>query len=256
MKLAAIYVTWNDWELLALSVANIRPVVDGVIVVASKTSNFGLYDDSYEECAAIYGGELHQWEPRLVSYDVHQNETAKRNFGIDQAKNQGYTHLIMMDSDEFYDREDFIIVKQQVEDLGLNGVVHPLKVLFRHPTLWCNDHTLVPGIQRLTPDLKLGAYKDYPFAYDAQGGANIDPTRRSNIKRGIHMSNIPMYHASWIRKDFSVKIENSAARNNLKKSSIYKDLANAAPGYHCDFYRDTLKECENQFNLPTWDLKM
>ncbi len=58
-----------------------------------------------------------------------------------------------------------------------------------------------------------------------------------------------MFHASWIRYDFNLKIENSAARKNLKNSSIYNDLAKAGVGVYNEFYRDTIKECENIFNL-------
>jgi hypothetical protein len=47
-----------------------------------------------------------------------------------------------------------------------------------------------------------------------------------------------------------LKIQNSSARNNLRKSSIYKDLENAAPEVWNEFYRQTLQECPNYFDLP------
>jgi hypothetical protein len=59
-----------------------------------------------------------------------------------------------------------------------------------------------------------------------------------------------MWHASWIRLDVNLKIDNSAARNNLKKSTIYADLEKAAPGVYNDFYRANLVSCDNHFNLP------
>lgn len=256
MKLCAIFVTWNDWDLLAVSTSNIRPVVDGIIIVASRHSNFGAIDYEFDrQVNERYFADAAIFEPR-PSLRPHENEAAKRNHGLELARRQEYTHFIMMDSDEFYDREEFRLCKKWVEESDLNGIVHPLRVLFGKPTLWCNDHTLVPGIQRITPNVRLGDFKAYPFAYDPLGNAHIDPTRRPSFTDGIHMSIVPMWHASWVRKDFSIKIENSSARNNIKRSTIYDDLRNTKPGYYCKFYRDELKEVPNQFNIPEWELKL
>lgn len=243
MKLCAIYCVWYDWDILEYSVKNIRPVVDGIIIVGSSKSNYGNTEPIRWKTDEVY-----QWEPK-PGYPPHENETAKRNYGLDLARQQEYTHFIMMDADEFYFQDDVRHAKKLMDD-NVNGLVCETVVHFKKSTLYVNDHTLVPFIHRLTPGLKCGNFRDYPFAYDKDHNAHIDPTRRLNITNGVFKAPYVMHHFSWIRKDINVKIENSAARNNLKKSSIYLDWETAAPGVYNEFYRSELLSCDNYFNLP------
>lgn len=241
MKLCAIYNCWADGlDLLPYSLNNILPVVDGVIIIYSLRSNTGNYKEF---------GFKHEDE-RVNLYQYEGTETDKRNFGLVKAKQKGFTHFIIMDSDEFYKQEDVRSEKKRIEENDLNGTVCKLKVIFKKPTLCVDDHTLVPFIHKLRPETQCGNFKYYPFAYDQHGQAHIDPTRRINCFDKIEMSDAVMWHASWIRRDVNLKIENSAARNNLLKSSIYRDLEKAAPGVYNEFYRKELVTCENHFNLP------
>lgn len=254
MRLAACYNVWSDGlDLLRQSIENISPVVDHVIVVWSERSNYGVYSNATLEF--IIKNHLPsnvaflQLEPQ-TDLMPHSNETKKRNFGIEAARKLQCTHFINMDSDEFYIQSEFIKEKEIIEKENLNGLVCRLKVLFKKPTYCLPDHTLVPFIQKLTSTVSVGSFKNYPFTYDKEGGCHIDPTRRPSHTNGISMSDIFMYHASWVRSNFNLKIENSSAKKNLLKSSIYKDLATAAPGVYNEFYRAEIKECENIFNLP------
>lgn len=256
MKLAAIYCVWGDAnDLLKHSIGNIEPVVDGIIVMYSYKSNFGNYKEvDLGDLSLMALSKMHEFkcEPNL-NMSPHENETVKRNVGLKWAKELGYTHFIMLDADEFYDHGEFTIERDYMESHpDVNGMVCKTKVYFKKPTLTVGyDHTLVPFIHKLTLGLRFQLNnKTYPFAYDKEGNAHIDPTRRLNITTGVQWSNITMHHYSWVRSDYDLKIENSAARNNLKKSSIYRDLDKAAPGVYNEFYRAELKECENIFNLP------
>jgi len=250
MRLLAAYNVWADgMDLLAHSVGNILPLVDKVLIVFSNNSNYGHYlpFSSLEPHEKI---QYLNFEPNLHE-SPHINECAKRNAGLRWAKEEGFTHFLGMDSDEFYEAEPFRIEKYRIEKQDLAGTVCPIKVYFKKPTLTVGfDHTLVPFIHKITPGLKFELNnKTYPYAYDPEGHAHIDPTRRLNITQGVELSNVIMHHFSWYRSDYKLKIENSAARNNLRKSSIYEDLKNAAPGVYNQFYRQELKECENIFNL-------
>lgn len=250
MRLVAIYTVWSDCiDLLKPSVENILPVVDEVIIVFSNYSNYGHYIpfmcmDPHAQISYV------NFEPNL-NQSPHVNECEKRNHGLAIAKERGFTHFIGMDADEFYEREPFRIEKYRIERYNMAGAVCPIKVYFKSPTLTAGfDHTLVPFIHKITPGLKFQLNsREYPFAYDKEGHAHIDPTRRLNISSGVEMSSVIMHHYSWLRSDYNLKIENSAARNNLRKSSIYRDLENAAPGIYNEFYRQELKQCENIFNL-------
>lgn len=251
MKTVAIISAWADTkELLPYCVENIRPVVDGVIVVYSEYSNHFNHDDSL--CELVFRKLPCQWiklEPE-IGRSAHDNETRKRNFGLEAAKNQGFTHFIIMDADELYIREEFVAEKQQIERFNLNGLVCPLKVYIKSPTLWCEDHTLVPFIQKLNRHTTIGNFKQYPFNMDKDGNAHIDPTRRINCFDRIQMSSIYMHHFSYVREDIDMKINNSSARLSRSKDNIYADLDNAKPGYVSKLYHRELKECPNYFNLP------
>lgn len=254
MKIACVYSVWGDClDLLSKSVQNILPVVDEVIIIASKTSNFGnVLDYDFEPIPRVH---VYWHEPDL-HHSPADNECTKRNFGLDKAREHGMTHYLGADSDELYEISEFMreytkIRKRIGTDDEIDGMVCRLKTYFKEPTLTIGyDHTLVPFIHKLTPYLryKLDS-KKYPFAYDEQGNAHIDPTRRFNLTEGVVMSEITMHHFSWLRKDFNLKIENSTASRNLKKSSIYRDLENAKEGVYNEFYRTELKKCENLFLL-------
>jgi hypothetical protein len=256
MKLAAIYNVWADGlDLLKPSVENILPVVDEVIIVFSSYSNYGHYIpftclDPHEKIQYV------NCEPNRNN-PPHQNEIDKRNLGLNCAKEQDFTHFLNMDADEFYQQDEFLTEKNFIEKNNVAGMVCGIKVYFKSPTLTVGfDHTLVPFIHKLTPELKFVLNnKSYPFAYDDTGNAHIDPTRRLNLYSNILFSNVVMHHYSWLRSDYNLKIENSAARNNLRKSSIYKDLEDAAPGVYNQFYRKELTECANIFNLPEYETK-
>jgi hypothetical protein len=103
IRLCAIYNVWSDaLDLLEHSIENISPVVDGVIVVWSELSNYGTYDASVKMFADHYPNKkakFYQCEPQKYA-EPFNNERHKRNFGLDKARQLGYTHFIMMDSDE------------------------------------------------------------------------------------------------------------------------------------------------------------
>jgi hypothetical protein len=256
MKLCAIYSIWDDWDLLKISVQNISKVVDGVIIVWSENSNYGEMSKPkvitlWEEYPYKTEFFTYQHEPSL--HHPQHAETRKRNYGLAQAKALGFTHFITMDSDEFYDRYEFIAAKKYLNDNPhLNGLVVESQVYFKSPTLTIGkDVTLVPHIHKLTPTIKHEFNKNYPFAW-INGQIRIDPTRSFNINSGVEMFDCTMHHMSWIRSDYEKKIRNSTARANLTKSSIVHDLVNAQEGEMCHFYGKRLLRVANRFNIPEY----
>src|SRR6185295_12603875 len=130
MKLAAIYCVWDDWDLFFKSRENISKLVDGVILVWSQTSNFGEFNPAD---FSIYKNSF------LVEPDLNlppaENERAKRNFGLDKARELGYTHFIMADADEMYESEPFLKEKERIDREDIDGTVCRVKTYFRTPTL-------------------------------------------------------------------------------------------------------------------------
>jgi len=253
MKLASIIIVWDDWELLHHAAHQMRKLVDQVIVIYSHQSNTG--EVSVPPSGAVPGFALaYRFEPDLNKRPA-DNERAKRNFGIDKARELGFTHFILSDSDEFYDPEMFHVEQQRFHnDPTLEGLVCASKVYFRYPTLTIGlDTTLVPFIHKLTPDIKHVYNRRYPFAWEG-GSIRIDPTRQLNITSGVKWSPIVMDHYSWVRVDYQKKIRNSTARANIERSTILKDLLQAKPGYFCEFYGKVLNTVSNRYNLPTYDV--
>jgi len=247
MKLAAIYNVWSDWDLLEHSVKNMRPLVDGVIIVGSHKSNYGEISEIPEKWI---NPDLIQFEPK-EAINPMGNETAKRNHGLHVARLRGYTHFIMMDADEFHNPVEFLKEKQKfIDNPNLLGLVCATQVYFKSPTLTIGlDTTLVPFIHKITDGLHHRFNQTYPFAW-IDGKIKIDPTRSLNISSGVEWSDIVCHHYSWIRSDYGKKIRNSTAKSNIERSTIREDLENAKPGYFCKFYQKTLHQVPNYFNLP------
>ncbi|HEU5290805.1 MAG TPA: hypothetical protein VFU05_09200 [Cyclobacteriaceae bacterium] len=249
MKLCAIYCVWGDYDLLYHSTENIRPLVDGVIIVASEKSNYGELHE-----IPFWGRDfLVNREPQF--YHPMNSETDKRNYGLKIAREQGYTHFIMMDADEFYECEDVSREKQKFIDRpDLQGLVCRTRVYFKSPRLTIGfDTTLVPFMHKITPSLKHEFNRRYPFAWEGHN-IRIDPTRSLNINSGVEMCDTVMHHYSWVRKDYEKKIRNSTARQNIEKSTIREDLVLAKDGYKVKFYDKVLYTVENKFNLPEYDV--
>lgn len=250
MRIAAIFNIWADClDLLPYAIENIRPVVDEIIVVYSWRSNRGnvMKYELPKDCILV------QCEPSGVA--PHINETAKRNAGLEEAKKIGFTHFIMMDSDELYEQPEFLREKFIIAAGNYSGSVCRVKTYFKSPTLTIGfDTTLVPFIHKITPKLRYHLkFANYPYAY-SNGAARIDCTRRLNITSGVRMADITMHHFSYVRKDMSLKLANSSATfKGARSEVVYDDLKNAKPGYFLKGYQKELVSCENIFNLPEYE---
>lgn len=245
MKLCAIYNVWDDWDMLDHSIRNIKPLVDGIIVIGSTKSNFGEVSEIPE-----------RWKDKVIIVEPDlskrpaDNETYKRNAGLNMARSCDYTHFLMMDADEFYEPQPFLKEKERFKDPYLNGLVCGSQVYLKSPHLTIGmDTTRVPFIHKITPDLRFEWNKKYPFAWD-NGSIRIDPTRQLNINQGVQWSEIIMHHYSWVRSDYEKKVRNSTARINLERSTIRQDLMLAKDGYFVNFYQKTLIRASVDFNIP------
>lgn len=250
MRIAAIYNVWNDWDLLELSIDNIFQLVDDVIVIYSRKSNYGENSDPPINIAFPGNVELFQREP--IHFSPIYSETDKRNYGLSIAEKKGCTHFLIMDADEFYEPKDFHKAKEYLHYTGLNGLVVESYVYFKKPTLTIGkDITLVPFIHKITPNLKHEFNRNYPFAWQGEQ-IRIDPTRSLNINSGVEMFDCPMHHYSWVRKDYAKKIRNSTAKANLSRSTIVQDLLDAKEGYFVQFYGKRLLRVANRFGIPDY----
>lgn len=257
MKLFAVYNTWGDWDLLLPSIKNILPVVEGVVVINSIESNYGETDLEHADgLKELF--DLNELKLFIIGFNPQKSmpmnmETGKRNFGLETARALGATHYLSCDADEFYDQDEFLREKQRfIDNPDLQGLVCASRVYFGSPTLTIGlDVTLVPFIHKLTVTLKHDFNRKYPFAWEGLR-IRIDPTRSFNINTGVEWSPIVLEHYSWVRRDPMKKIRNSTARANIERSSILRDLANAKPGYYCEFYKAPLVRVPAKFDIPEY----
>lgn len=244
VKICAIINFWDGHEMLPHAVKQWNKLNVDVIIVYSNTSNYRMIRNNsamltkpeYRDCL------LFKCEP-LDSLQPVDNERRKRNFGLQKARELKYTHFITADADELYESIDV--------DPETEGTVVACKTYFKTPTLTIGlDVTLVPFIHKLTPTIAHAWNRTYPFAFEKNGGIRIDPSRQLNINNGVVFNDkIVMHHMSWLRENYDSKIENSTARNNIRRSTILNDLQNAKPGYFCKFYQKTLTEAPNLFGI-------
>lgn len=251
MRLTSIFNVWIDaLELLPSCIDNHLSFSDDCIVIWSSKSNHGKSDNGQMlEFIATYKRyvNFHQVEPDK-RFTPLVNETRKRNYGIEIAKKIGYTHFILADSDEYYKPDEMNQEKKRFDNPSLNGLVHPLKVYIKSPTLYTFDHTLCCGIHKLNKDTYAGNFQVYPYAYDEKG-AHIDPSRRISFTKGIERSGVYMHHFSYVRKNIDLKIDNSTANLKRSRQVIYDELRDAKAGYVSKLYHQPLQECENYFDI-------
>lgn len=252
MKLVAIFICWDDWEILTHAIESIAPQVEGIIVIGSTESSSGEFSPIPSEFYDNPDFDMFLKQPDPTK-SRRENETDKRNFGLDKAREIGYTHFIMLDADEFY--PDFTEEKKRFEDPELIGLVCASRLYFKEPTLCFEDSTRVPFIHRLTTDIRFEKNYQYPFSVNEKDNPAIDPTRTMNVNnlKGnlIQWSEVKMHHFSYLRSDIRKKIRNSAGqRVKTFQHLLLDDYRNAKEGYRMGFFNKTLERTENIFNLP------
>jgi hypothetical protein len=217
MVLAAIFNVWDGEEHLKKAIDYVKDDVDYIIIVSQTVSNFGeeytpdlgfLYDikDEYD---------VYLWDfapdPEL---DAFANETAKRQDGVETAKDLGCTHFILMDCDEFY--PDFKELKAEYIESGADGSVCEIEtyVAKENYKLYPPMPFKVPFIHKLTKDTVLGGTYQY----------SCDKTRVTKCV-SVHTMSKPMHHMSWVRDNLDRKIRNSSARDFRQNDKIKEDVA-------------------------------
>lgn len=149
--------------------------------------------------------------PRLI-------ETDKRNFICDYFENVSKcSHCMIIDSDEFYDGEDFKAAK---EEYNKDPEIH---VSYCEYVNYYRDyqHVMVWPFKCYVPFI---AEVEYRFDFD-KGNFSMpsDPTRRYLMEKNSYFNIfswqlVKMHHLSWIR----INIENKI--NSWSSKNLFKDI--------------------------------
>lgn len=243
MKLACIVNAWDGVELLPKAIKCIYEHVDLIVIVYQDISNFGEKYSPMPEIEHLNHLGVVQFlkfDPR-IEIGGAMNERAKRNLGIEFARDNHCTHFFAMDVDEFH--EDFAAAKEMYLDSGHAGSVMKLRTYFKKPTFMFDipEDYYVPFIHKMNEDTKTGS-SSYKFW--------VDPTRGITETDVVELP-IFMDHYSWCRKDIERKARNSSARGIAKNSIIMKDYHSPelGEGYFLTNWNRRIKVVPDKFGL-------
>ena len=194
-------------------------------------------------------------------------ETQKRNLMIDRLEEVGCSHDLIIDSDEFYDYNEFKKAKQIFNDDEKMKISYCQYINYyrdyKHYMLWPWD-SYVPFIA----DIK------YRFYYEF-GSFNkpSDPTRRYLIPKDDELQSfnifnwnvVHMHHLSWIRLDIEKKMDSWSSKKyfenipNLKNRILhryfnYKDGQNAVIMFNVPNYEVCVIKLPKQYIHPKYRL--
>jgi len=223
-KLALTINAFDATEFLETILNEIRDQVDYVMAIYQEKSYWGNPMDpiDFEELNRLKNlgliDELYKFTPDFTKYSRVQ-ETEKRNLGINLMKDRGFSHILNIDADELYDKDQFKEAKHQINKNGW-----PI-------TYWSYvnyykdfEHYLVYPFRPLVP----GIHSTF-FNYTYQGPAPgpTDPTRRINNPFNLGTYVFPdevirMQHLARVRKDLRKKLVNWSAKNYFEEELIDK----------------------------------
>ena len=276
-KLGLGIVCFEGSEFVKSIVAEIRSEVDYVLVCLQNKSYHGepidQFDiDEIEMCKkAGLVDEIIWFNPDL-SYLNNENidpkiprliETDKRNMMIERLAEVGCSHDIIIDSDEFYEYNEFKAAKEFFENNTIE-ISYCQYINFYRDTM----HYMVWPVKGWVPFIANTRFK---FVFE-KGTFNLpsDPTRRYFIPEDdvckdyfvYPWNELHMNHLSWIRLDITKKINAWSAKKyfdnvpGLKELILhryynYRDGLNArimfnTPGYEV---------CVNKLDKPYFRLK-
>lgn len=220
MKLSVTINFFNGEELLREAVLNIRPLVDHLSIIYQEYSNWNdkLTDEAKQILSKLISESL---VDDVVCYQPDfeiapsLNEFNKRKIGLNLAIERNATHFLLMDADEFYDREQFANVKQIIDTENISySCVHSYfyirRPIYRSKLV---DTTNVCFITKITPELIFKYNQDFPVE-------QVDPTRRLINQSGkfklFDTDDIVMHHMNFVRKDFNSKLKNTSSASNIE----------------------------------------
>lgn len=221
-KLSLTINAFDASELLESSISQVRDQVDHVACVYQKLSYWKnpIDPNDLEELHRLKNlglvDELIEYVPNFAKYSREQ-ECEKRNMGIELMKQNGSSHVLNIDADELYDKNQFAYAKNLIEKKGY-GITYCSYVNFYRDF----DHYLMYPFRPFVPFIHSTYFR---YTYDGPAPGPTDPTRRINnpLNVGTYIftdQELRMAHAAWIRKDIRKKLENWSAKNYFSKDLI------------------------------------
>lgn len=221
-KLGLTINSFDASELLEPIISEIRDQIDWVAAIYQKKS-YWKNDMAKEDMDELYRlksigliDELIEFKPNFARYSREQ-ETDKRNMGIEISKQRGCSHILNIDADEFYDADQFRTAKKLINDNGWTITYWSYVNYYRD-----FEHYLVYPFRPFVPGI-CSTYFNYTYNGPAPGPT--DPTRRINNPSDLGTYLFPdelirMQHLAWVRKSIRKKLENWSAKDHFAPKLI------------------------------------
>ena len=214
MKLGASYNVFDGVELLEYSIKSIRDNVDFVVVVYQNISNFRekknyepLFQDLKQRGLI---DKLVLFQPNFKKSAAY-NETEKRNIGLRECQSNGCTHLMSLDTDEFYFSDQLKYAKKVIEDGNYDSSACSLRIYYKYPE--------VRLVEKERLHVSLIMKIDGRKFKNSQWSVLVDPTRKMDAKKMKVFSGkeIEMHHFQFVRRNLQMKFNNSTSKEVFKK---------------------------------------
>lgn len=220
MKLAACYTVFNGVELLEHAINSVKDHVDEIIIAFQTVSNYGnKCEDILEFMDRFPDYNYFVYDPDL-KVDSKTNEQRKHQQLIEYARICNCTHFFLSATDHFYKEDEILYAKNLVETTGVKTTYSKMVTYFKEPTL------------------KLDPLESYYMPFICSTSVNIGNISPVLVDPACHLKpfspfyifkedELLMHHFSWIRKDISNKLENSAAKINwIERIPEFKEKYN------------------------------
>ena len=201
-----------------------EPIHQEDVDLANQLLEYGYVDDIIWFKAADLHTEEGNAGPRWI-------ETDKRNFILDYLENTvKCSHSLVIDSDEFYDKEDFEYAKNLLDKDESARVSYCQYINYYRDY----SHVLVWPFLAYVPFIT-----ESSFRFHFENGTFTlpsDPTRRyvtdsSVTPKVLAFDIIKMHHLSWIRIDIEKKLHNWSAKRYFQKDELHNAILNRYYNY-------------------------
>lgn len=225
MKLGASYSFWDCEEHLERSIRNIRPFVDFISIVYTEQS---YQRKEWKDRVAILDllrklettGMVQKVErvENNYSQSARNNETYKRNVGLELSKKAKCTHHLAMDADEFYEPSKFRYAKNLIEKNDYDSSVCQIVEYWKSPKykIITPQHSFrVPFIYKIGNN---------QFDEKCSFCSDVDSTRKIESFNTciFDEQELVMHHFTYIRNDIRTKLENSSAFFQIMEDLQYR----------------------------------
>jgi len=224
MRLVLVINVFEGTEHLEPILTELRECVDLVVLLWQKVSYFGtpIAPEDREEIQRLQGiglvDECIEFFPDLAKDPLTQERT-KRNLAVQIAQEQDMSHVLVIDSDEYYLREAVLRAKFELEERGFVSTYCTYVNYYKD-----FEHRLVYNRAFFVPFIHETNVKYAP----SKGPGPIDPTR-TLADKGLKTAALPswlvqMHHAAWIRKDIRKKLSVWSNKSLYTKALLQETL--------------------------------